>query len=145
MLGGMDRQLPWPCPLHPPPPPHPPGVPSPRCPAGSFFLPWLAFAGVSAAYAAVAALGVSLIAPAAAGSGIPQMRVCRGGGHSHTMCRHCAEAWCDTQLAATFWPLLSVPHPGTFCICRALYRSTGLLVPAAAALAAGLAEWRGGR
>ncbi|KAG2427060.1 hypothetical protein HXX76_012576 [Chlamydomonas incerta] len=43
-------------------------------PGGGFFLPWLAFAGTAAAYAALAGAAVTRLAPIAAGSGVPQMK-----------------------------------------------------------------------
>lgn len=42
---------------------------------GGFFLPWLAFTAVSASYAFLAGLLVTRLAPMAAGSGVPQMKV----------------------------------------------------------------------
>lgn len=43
--------------------------------AGSFFLPWLTFAGVSAGYSLIPAVAVAFFCNVAAGSGLPQMRV----------------------------------------------------------------------
>ncbi|KIZ02077.1 hypothetical protein MNEG_5882 [Monoraphidium neglectum] len=41
---------------------------------GGYFLPWLAYTGISTAYAALAGLLISRLSPMAAGSGIPAMR-----------------------------------------------------------------------
>lgn len=49
--------------------------------AGGFALPWLAFTGISSAYAALVGLAVALLAPVAAGSGVPPASAARAASN----------------------------------------------------------------
>lgn len=109
--------------------------------AGSFFLPWLTFAGVSAGYSLIPAVAVAFFCNVAAGSGLPQMRVrvgmCVGlllEGYLRGRSRFCR---CKLQqhLASEAEPLPSAPRltpplPGHPCSGPASCFAAALLLQA---------------